>query len=76
MEKEIRKTAIELYLNSGDIKAIFDCLNRSKNRFFKWLQYYQTGDPNCFKGKSRAPVNRPTSINPAEKKRIVENRRQ
>jgi len=76
MEKEIRKTAIERYLNGEPPKSIYDDLNRSKNWFFKWLKRYQTGDPNWFKGKSRAPVNRPASISATDKKRIIETRRQ
>jgi len=76
MENEIRKTAIERYLNGEPPKSIYDDLNRSKNWFFKWLKRYQTGDPNWFKGKSRAPVNRPASISATDKKRIIETRRQ
>ena len=76
MERDIRKTAIERYLKGEDPKSIYDDLNRSKNWFFKWLKRYQTGETNWFKGKSRAPVNRPASISAADKKRIIETRRQ
>ena len=76
MEREIRKTAIERYLKGEDPKSIYDDLNRSKNWFFKWLKRFQNGDLNWFKGKSRAPVNRPASISAADKKRIIETRRQ
>jgi len=46
MEQQLRKKAIERYLQGEKPKGIYQDLNRSKNWFFKWLKRYQTGDPN------------------------------
>ena len=71
MEQEIRKKAISRYLQGEKPVSIYTDLNRSKYWFFKWLRRYQTGDPNWFKDKSRAPLIRPTQTREIEKQRIV-----
>ena len=74
MEKDLRKLAIERYLKGESPKTIYTDLSRSKYWFFKWLKRYQSGDPNWFVDRSRAPLNRPLAISPAAKKRIVQTR--
>jgi transposase-like protein len=71
MEQELRKTAISRYLQGEAPKAIYRDLNRSKNWFFKWLKRYQSGDPNWFKDKSKAPSCQPRQISEVDKQRIV-----
>jgi transposase len=71
MEQDIRKKAIKLYLQGAKPKSIYTELNRSKNWFFKWLKRYQTGDPDWYKGKSRAPRKSPKAISEIERQRII-----
>jgi hypothetical protein len=71
MEQELRKSAIERYLNGESPKTIYTDINRSKNWFFKWLRRYKSGAPDWFKDHSRAPINRPTQISQTEKQRII-----
>ena len=75
MEQEIRIAAIKRFTGGEKPKSIYESLNRSKPWFFKWLKRYQSGDPNWFKGKSRAPKHLPRAIRPEDKKRIIETRR-
>jgi len=74
MEHEQRKKAIHRYLKGETPKTIYTDLKRSKHWFFKWLKRYQTGEPEWYKGKSRAPVNRPTQLGEIEKQRIISTR--
>ena len=71
MEQELRKQAIQRYLNSEKPKSIYTDLNRSKYWFFKWLKRYQSGDPDWYKDHSRAPHSRPTELSKIDKQRIV-----
>jgi hypothetical protein len=71
MEQDIRKKAINLYLKGEAPKSIYSELNRSKNWFFKWLKRYQTGDPDWFKEKSRAPKRKTTAISEIDRQRII-----
>ena len=74
MEKELRKKAIQRYLNGENPKSIYQSLNRSKNWFFKWLKRYKSGDQHWYRAQSRAPKRQPTAINSAEKQRIISTR--
>ncbi len=74
MEQEIRKKAIQRYLNGEQPKSIYQSLNRSKNWFFKWLKRYQSGDHHWYREQSRAPKRHPTAISAAEKQRIISTR--
>ena len=74
MEQDLRKQAIERYLKGESPKNIYSDLDRSKNWFFKWLKRYQSGEPNWYKDRSRAPVNRPKAINASDRKRIIKTR--
>jgi len=71
MEKELRKVAISMYLQGQSPISIYTELKRSKNWFFKWLKRYQSGDPNWFEEKSRAPLRSPTRLSDIDKERII-----
>ena len=71
MEQDIRKKAINLYLKGESPKAIYSELNRSKEWFFKWLKRHQSGDPDWYKDKSRAPKRQPTAVNKVDRERII-----
>ena len=76
MEHDLRKQAIERYLKGESPKNIYSDLDRSKNWFFKWLKRYQSGEPNWYADRSRAPINRPNAINASDRKRIIKTRLQ
>jgi putative transposase len=71
MEQNIRKTAIERYLKGENPKLIYSDLKRSKEWFFKWLRRFKSGDPDWYKGKSRAPNRQPNALSEIEKQRII-----
>ena len=71
MEQELRKQAIQRYCNNEKPKSIYTDLNRSKYWFFKWLKRYQSGVPDWYKDKSRAPHTRPTALSEIDKQRII-----
>ena len=74
MEQEQRKKAINRYLKGESPKTIYNDLKRSKYWFFKWLKRYQAGEPEWYKDKSKAPLNRPTQLSESEKQRIISTR--
>ena len=71
MEQDFRKKAINRYLKGETPKIIYSELNRSKEWFFKWLKRYQTGDPDWYKGKSRAPKKQSAAISKIDRQRII-----
>ena len=71
MEQELRQNAIKRYFEGESSKSIYTDLKRSKEWFFKWLKRYQTGEPEWYKDKSRAPLNRPAQLSECEKQRII-----
>jgi putative transposase len=71
LEQELRKSAINRYLEGETPKSIYSDLKRSKYWFFKWLNRYQSGDPNWYKDKSRAPLSQPTKTSKIERQRII-----
>jgi putative transposase len=75
LETELRKKAIQQYLQGEKPKTIYTDLKRSKKWFFKWLRRYQTGQKDWYKDQSRAPLNSPRRICGAEKQRIIEVRK-
>ena len=75
MEEELRKKAIERYLNKETPKSVYTDLKRSKEWFFKWLKRYQRGDKDWFKDRSKAPHNSPTKISDIDRERIIETRK-
>jgi len=74
-EQQLRKQAIERYLQGESPISIYSDLKRSREWFFKWLKRYHTGSPNWYKDKSRAPKKRPKQLAEDEKQRIVSTRR-
>ena len=64
MQQDLRKKAITLYLKGESPKSIYSQLNRSKKGFFKWLRLYQTGGPDGYKDKSRAPKSQAMDFHP------------
>lgn len=75
MEQELRKKAIQRYRKGESPKSIYTSLKRSKYWLFKWLKRYQSGKPDWYKEKSRAPLKRPAEIDDTEKQRIISIRR-
>ena len=75
MEEEIRKAAIERYLKGEKPKSIYENLNRPKAWFCKWLKRYQSGSPDWYQSRSRAPLSHPKRICEKDRQRIVETRK-
>ncbi len=75
METEMRKRALQRYVQGEKPKAIYTDLKRSKKWFFKWLRRYQTGAKDWYKDQSRAPTNSPRRTSQTDKQRIIEVRK-
>ena len=75
METEIRKNAIQRYLDGEKPKSIYSDLNRSKKWFFKWLKRYQGGHKDWYKDQPKAPKKIPRRISETDKQRIIETRK-
>ena len=75
METEIRKIAIQRYLEGEKPITIYSDLNRSKKWFFKWLKRFKSGQKDWYKDQSRAPKNSPRRIADTDKQRIIETRK-
>ena len=74
-DKQLRKIAVQRYLNGEKPKQIYTSLNRSKKWFFKWLKRFQSGQPGWNKNQSRRPRNCPNKLASIDKQRIIEIRR-
>ena len=72
MESELRKKAIQRFIQGEKPRAIYTDLKRSKKWFFKWLRRYQTGEKDWYKDQSKAPKNSPSQISDTDKQRILE----
>ena len=70
-EEEIRCKAIERFIDGQPPKTIYEDLGRTKQWFFKWLKRYQSGDPDWYRSRSRAPRSKPTQISEVERQRII-----
>lgn len=70
-EEEIRRKAIEQYKDGQPPKMVYEDLGRTKQWFFKWLKRYQSGDPDWYRSRSRAPDRKPTQLSEVERKRII-----
>ena len=75
LETELRKKAIQRFLQGEKPKTIYTDYKRSKKWFFKWLRRYQTGQTHWYQDQSRAPLNSPRRICETEKQRIIEVRK-
>ena len=71
MSEELRKKAIQLYLQGEKPKSIYSSLNRTKQWFFKWLKRYEAGNPEWYKEQSRAPVRHPHQISVQQQQAII-----
>ena len=71
MSEELRKKAIQRYVQGEKPKSIYTSLNRSKEWFFKWLKRYKSGTPEWHKERSRAPVRRPGQIKEHQQQSII-----
>jgi transposase-like protein len=74
MEETLRKMAIGQYLQGKSPVSIYQELGRSKYWFFKWLQRYQSGNPEWYRDHSKAPHTQPSQT-PVEMRNIVKNTR-
>jgi len=72
LETELRKKAIQRYVQGEKPKSIYTDLKRSKKWFFKWLKRYRTGEKDWHKGQSKAPTNSPRRISDTDQQRIIE----
>ena len=73
-EETLRKMAIAQYLQGKPPVSIYQELGRSKYWFFKWLKRYQSGNPEWYRGHSKAPHIRPHQTS-TEIQNIVKNTR-
>ncbi|MBW2099102.1 MAG: helix-turn-helix domain-containing protein [Deltaproteobacteria bacterium] len=71
MEEEIRRRAIDRFKDGEPPKTIYEDLGRTKQWFFKWLKRYQSGDPDWYRSRSRAPKRKPTQISEDERQKII-----
>jgi len=72
MEQEtLRKMAIEQYLKGKTPFSIYQEMGRSKKWFFKWLHRYQSGDPQWYRDRSRAPRSQPNQTRPEIRKLVT-----
>jgi hypothetical protein len=70
-EEEARCKAVERFKGGEPPKAIYEDLGRTKQWFFKWLKRYQSGEPEWYRSRSRAPRSRPTQTTEIERKTII-----
>jgi putative transposase len=75
MEQELRRKAIERYVNGEKPKAIYSDLSRSKKWFFKWLKRYQTGEAKWYTDESKAPKSSPRRLIETDRNRIIATRK-
>ena len=73
-EETLRKMAIAQYLQGKPPAPIYHELGRSKYWFFKWLKRYQSGDPEWYRDRSKAPHRHPHQT-PLEAQNLVKNTR-
>jgi putative transposase len=70
-EEELRRNAIERYINGENPKSIYNDLGRTKAWFFKWLKRYQSGDPHWYCSKPKTPRHKPTQLAEVDRQRII-----
>lgn len=70
-EEWYRQRAIERYSRGEQVAAICRALGRTRQWFYKWLERWQTGDPQWYQEHSRAPSQCPGRT-PEEIEEIVE----
>lgn len=75
LEEEIRKKAMERYIQGESPKSIYTELKCSKKWFFKWLGRYQTGHKHWYKDRPRRPHTSPSRISQIDRERIIATRK-
>jgi len=75
-QEAIRKQAIQRRLAGESVAGICEDLDRSRKWFYKWYKRYESGDPEWYKNKSKAPKNKPQSIDPELENAIISVRKQ
>lgn len=58
-EESLRKMAVQQFLQKRSPVSIYREIGRSKKWFFKWLQRFQSGDPEWYRDHSKAPHTQP-----------------
>jgi len=71
-EENLRKMAIEQFLQGKSPVAIYRDMGRSKFWFFKWLHRYQSGDTEWYRDKPKTPHGHPRET-PPEMQKLVKN---
>lgn len=71
-EENLRKMAIEQFLQDKSPVAIYRDMGRSKFWFFKWLHRYQSGDAEWYRDKPKTPHGHPRET-PPEMQKLVKN---
>ena len=61
-EESFRKMAVEQYRQDKAPISLYQEMGRSKKWFFRWLHRYQSGDPLCYRERSRIPHSHPIQI--------------
>jgi transposase len=75
-EEELRRLAVDRYINGETPKSIYEDLGRSKQWFFKWLKRYQSADPKWHLSRSQAPRHSPRRISEVDREKIIRIRQQ
>jgi len=70
-EEEVRRHAVNRYVYGETPKCIYKDLGRTKQWFFKWLKRYQSGDPNWYLSRSRAPKHQPREISKVTREQVI-----
>jgi len=71
-EESLKKMAIQQFLQKRSPVSIYREIGRSKKWFFKWLQRFQSGDPEWYRDHSKAPHTQPHQT-PQEMQNLVKN---
>ncbi len=71
-EENLRKMAIEQFLQDKSPVAIYRDMGRSKFWFFKWLQRYQSGDAEWYRDKPKTPHSHPQETS-SEMQKLIRN---
>jgi hypothetical protein len=71
-EENLRKMAIEQFLQGKSPVSIYRDMGRSKFWFFKWLHRYQDRDPEWYRDKPKTPHGHPREIS-SEMQKLVRN---
>lgn len=71
-EESLRKMAIQQFLQERSPVSIYREIGRSKKWFFKWLERFQSGNPEWYRDRPKAPHAQPHQT-PKEMQNLVKN---